>query len=88
MQKKIQCKDIPTLPILKFLDTHGTNAMRWCNWHCGEDDVHKAMPDGTPDKIVLAKMRALIRDGVVSGCPCGCRGDFTLTDKGRALLAG
>ena len=34
-----------------------------------------------------AKMRALIRRGLVEGCECGCRGDFVLTDKGRALLA-
>lgn len=34
-----------------------------------------------PQKLILAKARKLIRRGVLSGCYCGCRGDFMLTDK-------
>lgn len=29
------------------------------------------------DKVVRAKARRLIRRGLLDGCPCGCRGDFT-----------
>lgn len=29
-----------------------------------------------PQKVVLAKARKLIKRGLVSGCACGCRGDF------------
>jgi hypothetical protein len=29
-----------------------------------------------PTKVVLAKLRSLVRRGVLSGCVCGCRGNF------------
>lgn len=31
-----------------------------------------------PEKIVLAKAKRLIRRGLISGCGCGCRGDFQI----------
>ncbi len=31
---------------------------------------------GFPRKVVLAKARKLIRQGVSGGCDCGCRGNF------------
>jgi hypothetical protein len=81
----MQCKDIPAIPILQFLASHDG---RWCNWYFGDErDVHRAMPAGIPDKLVLAKMQTLHRRGLVDGCFCGCRGDFELTEKGRDLLA-
>lgn len=49
--------------------------------------VLHAMPPGTPEKLGLAKVRMLMRRGLIDGCCCGCRGDFTLTDKGRAALS-
>lgn len=81
----MQCKDIPTEPVLRFLaERPGV----WCNWYFGdENDVGQAMPAGTPEKLVLAKMRGLIAKDLVDGCPCGCRGDFVLTEKGAARLA-
>jgi hypothetical protein len=81
----MQCKDIDDLPILKFLDSlHG----RWANWFDAKfcNSVRNAMPPETPDKLVLAKMKTLIRRGLVSGCDCGCRGDFVLTEMGAAFL--
>lgn len=50
------------------------------------NSVRLAMPAGTPDKVVLAKMRRLIDRGLVDGCPCGCRGDFELTEAGHAMI--
>jgi hypothetical protein len=39
--------------------------------------------DGTsvsiPEKVVLAKAKRLVQRGLIGGCPCGCRGDFTRT---------
>lgn len=32
--------------------------------------------DELPLKVVLAKAKALIRRHLVTGCACGCRGDF------------
>jgi hypothetical protein len=83
----MQCKDIPDRPIIEFVASFNGN---WCNWYFGDErDVRRAMPDwqNIPDKLVLAKMRTLIRRGLVDGCPCGCRGDFEITDKGRDFIA-
>lgn len=81
----MQCKDIPELPILRFLE--GLNG-RWANWFSPEFDnsVRRAMPADVPPKLACAKMVMMIRKGLVDGCPCGCRGDYVLTDKGRAAL--
>lgn len=82
---KLQCKDIPEEPILYFLDSlNGA----WANWYFDDDrDVRRhAMPAGLPDKLVVAKMAQMIRKGLVDGCPCGCRGDYVITEKGRAKL--
>lgn len=39
-----------------------------------------------PPKVVHAKLRKLIRRGLLDGCYCGCRGDFQLTEAGHALI--
>lgn len=39
-------------------------------------------PDPTvPYKVVLAKARKLIRRGLLTGCACGCRGEFEVVDS-------
>lgn len=80
----MQCKDIPERPILELLLKSGPH---WCNWYFGDEyDVRNAMPPGIPEKLILAKMKNLIRRGLVGGCDCGCRGDFVITPKGKAYL--
>lgn len=81
----MQAKDIPEIPVLRFLAEKGG----WCNWFGAdyENSVTHAMPTGTPAKVALAKMRAMIKKGLVTGCACGCRGDFEITDKGREMLS-
>lgn len=39
-----------------------------------------------PWKVYQAKLRRLIRRGWLSGCGCGCRGDYTLTKRSIARL--
>jgi hypothetical protein len=39
-----------------------------------------------PYNLVKAKMRRLLKRGLVDGCACGCRGDFTLTEKGKQYI--
>lgn len=34
-----------------------------------------AFPDA-PRKVLLAKLRSMIKRGLINGCACGCRGDF------------
>lgn len=63
------------------------NPTQWHNWCWTEWNVMEAMPTGIPPKLALAKMRMMIRRGVVDGCPCGCRGDFVITEKGLAELS-
>lgn len=84
----MQCKDIPTIPILSFVAKHGGIG---CNWFAtdqfeNERSVRHVMPPGLPDNLVLAKMKKLISSGYISGCDCGCRGDYELTEKGFAEL--
>lgn len=50
------------------------------------NDVYYAMPEGTPHKVALSKMKSLYKRGLVGGCDCGCRGDFEITDKGLAVI--
>lgn len=40
-----------------------------CRWHVAEELKF-------PEKVVLAKARRLLRRGTISGCGCGCRGDW------------
>lgn len=80
----MQCKDIPDLPILKMLSENRV----WHTWGYPSSmpSVQDAMPEGTDDKLQVAKMVMLIRRGLVSGCGCGCRGDFEITEKGLEFL--
>lgn len=80
----LQCKDIPDDPILEFIGSHNG---AWCNWYFGDEkDVHAAVPAWVPDRLLVAKMARLIERGLVDGCPCGCRGDYVLTEKGKQAL--
>jgi len=79
--KPKQVKDISTIDILKFLQKHDG---KWCTWGKGYSmpTVADAMPEGTPEKLQLAKMKNLIEKELVIGCDCGCRGDFEITLEG------
>lgn len=86
----MQAKDVADRPVLEFV----AGLDMWGTWFGGErgnappyNSVLHAMPEGTSEKVALAKMRALIRRGLVDGCTCGCRGDYEITEKGRAWLA-
>lgn len=37
-----------------------------------------ARATGAPAKVIQAKCSKLIKRGVLDGCACGCRGDFTI----------
>ena len=92
---KPQAKHIPDERILRFVDAdehrpiHGTVCGTWpepgrtrpvFTW-----DIADHMAD-VPPKVVMAKLRSLIKRGLLDGCACGCRGDFKLTERGRAAL--
>lgn len=88
----MQCKDIPTEPILRFVAIYGGVGCNWFGFNentdwLNERSVRHAMPPNLPDKLVHAKMNQLISKGLVEGCPCGCRGDYELTKKGEARIS-
>lgn len=80
-----QCKDIDTDAILRFLAQHQG---KWSTHGEGYSmpTVRDAMPPGMPRKLQLAKMAQLWNSGLVGGCPCGCRGDWEITDEGLARI--
>jgi hypothetical protein len=79
----MQCKDIPDAPILKFLAE--LESRGWgigATWYDGyPQSITQAMPPDTPPKLVRAKMASMIRRGLVHGCSCGCRGDYTIQEQ-------
>jgi len=80
----MQAKDIPDTDVLNAVRAVGDarGGARWCfTW-----DLVLYFPS-VPWKVVQAKCKALIRRKLMKGCGCGCRGDFELTEAGRALVA-
>jgi hypothetical protein len=78
----MQAKDIPTPSILHEINAiadlqDGSWVMRWA--------LEPLYPQ-VPERLLLAKLRQLIKNGLIDGCACGCRGDLELTDKGYAFL--
>lgn len=85
----MQCKDVPDAPVLRFLSELNGRLAGWHDLQPRADycpTVVDAMPPGTPEKVVLAKMRTLVRRGLARGCCCGCRGDFRITPRGQEWL--
>lgn len=72
---KLQCKHFSDDTVIDFLKgLQGAASM-----HPGfNNSVHNAFPLNTPPKLVIAKMKSLVKRGIVKGCACGCRGDFEL----------
>lgn len=70
MEKRIQAKDLdeaPILDVVRALWIEKGSCSRWA--------VADTLPL-VPPKVVLAKLRAMVKKGLLDGCPCGCRGDF------------
>ena len=44
------------------------------------------MPIDKPEKIRINKMSSLIDRGLVSGCGCGCRGEYEITLEGIEFI--
>jgi hypothetical protein len=82
----VRCKDIPERPILEWLKIRKNKDLLWGTW-CQGYENSVPFPDGIPPKLRIAKMAQMIKKGIVSGCPCGCRGDYEITDKGLEMLA-
>src|SRR6266704_311959 len=76
-----QAKDIADMATLRVSDGLGRQRHCWTSpW-----DVAENFP-AFPEKVVAAKLKSLHRRGLVTGCPCGCRGDWELTDAGYDVI--
>ncbi len=82
--RRPQAKDIDDVPVLIFL----SKQRGWSTHGIGYSmpTVADAMPEGTPRKLQLAKMRQLLKRGLVGGCGCGCRGDWEISQEGLEFL--
>jgi hypothetical protein len=74
-----------TCRVLYFL---ASQRGEWCTWGAGVymPTVHSVFRAGTTEETQLRFMQRLQRKGLVSGCDCGCRGDYTVTREGLDLL--
>lgn len=81
---KVQAKHISDETMLAALaSVRGRNGVpEWST----RSETQEALPQ-FPPKVVLAKLRSMIKRGVIDGCACGCRGDFELP-KANAKGAG
>lgn len=86
VKKHMQCKGIPILPILQLM---AKNPDRWhIHWDLGDYTLRPAFPPGCSDLLICAKLRQLIRKGLITGyAHPRDRGDFTITAKGLAFIA-
>lgn len=75
----MQVKDIATGPLLIFVGLKQRElGGRWvCTW-----DFEGTMYADLPDRLFRAKMKNLIKHGLIDGCACGCRGDYQITERG------
>lgn len=73
MDKSIQAKHIDDAEFLSFIAQINKEEDRWAyTW-----DFPDYAPD-VPIKVLLAKCKSLIKRGLLTGCTCGCRGDFEI----------
>jgi hypothetical protein len=82
--KRLQCKDIPDVPILQML-AGASIAMTYRSesFPC----VLDAMPEGVPERLMWAKMARLMKRRLVDGCDCGdCSGKWSITSRGHGFL--
>lgn len=75
----VQAKDVPEQAILEAVANPrlSIGISRW--------DIADVVT-GFPERVLLAKLRAMVKRKLINGCACGCRGDFSIAPLGRAVL--
>jgi hypothetical protein len=71
MSKNLQAKDISTDEFLAAVTLNRTE-----RWGAPAVEWDVAVILQKPQKVVRAKAAKLIKQGVITGCACGCRGDY------------
>lgn len=80
----MQAKDIPDVAMLQAVEN--ARIAFGGAWAIRNRDLDPKHFPGVPEKVCQAKRAKLIKRGLMQGCTCGCRGDFTLTDAGYEVL--
>lgn len=79
--KAADLDDLVTLSAVALDAKERGSTLGACTWTLAE----RSFPQ-VPQKVVAAKLRQLMKRGLLTGCSCGCRGDWLLTDAGRDML--
>jgi hypothetical protein len=75
-------KQISNVEVLRFIADNKWPETSWTMFSM----VCDALPQFC-EKVIRAKLHALIRRKYINGCTCGCRGDFELTEAGSLFLS-
>ena len=73
----VKASDIPDSDFLASIQRHSSNI------GASIGRIEADFP-ASPPKVVLAKARSLLKRGLISGCGCGCRGDFRIKEAPSA----
>ena len=77
-ERRWKASDLDEAAVLQAVERSCEERGFWTNtW-----EVSAAFPDA-PFKVVAAKLSRLLHRKLVTGCDCGCRGDWELTAAGR-----
>lgn len=79
-RKMVQAKHIPDELLLRTVEDVNNETNCWAP----TGTVAERMP-AMPFKVVAAKLSRAMSKGWVTGCDCGCRGDWELTRLGREV---
>lgn len=87
--KRIQCKDVSTLTLLRFVASWTDEFSSVTLFKLDDEprSVWQIMLPVIPMCVMKQKFENMVRKGLINGCYCGCRGDFTITPKGRQRIA-
>lgn len=88
--RRMQCKDVPDVAFLDAVrgTAQGTWLLSSAAWDVQE--VVKRRVGPVPGNLFRAKARRLIQRGLLDGCACGCRGDYSIptAERVKEALAG
>lgn len=76
----MQTSQIPEQPIIELLKKNPVWHTRFRTSPQIMPCILDAFPDGTPEKVVMAKLKIMIKRKLINGCTCGCRGDFHISN--------
>ena len=81
--RRMQCKDIPDEKFLDAVRSTARGAYPPTTTGYAVRDVLEQYLGHIPFNLLQAKARRLIQRGLIDGCGCGCRGDFSIPDECR-----